>query len=119
MSMIDMKRPKPPKKEESKLQSVGPSFEPYPPCLQISLEEPELKALGLSPKNFNTKMSGELTAAYDVIEVRDIERKDQDPWDSPKRVRIQIKKLDLGKLMEQKPGKFDQAQSQKNAGPGE
>ncbi|MFB3926750.1 MAG: hypothetical protein ACE14T_11920, partial [Syntrophales bacterium] len=73
MKMVDIKRekPKPPKNVKDTAPAHEPSFEEYP--IRIRLEKQDLESLGLSPKDFNTKMSGEGSFAYDVIMVKDIE----------------------------------------------
>ncbi len=115
MKLIDIKRKPQKEVKENTFSGTGPSFNPYP--IKILLEKEELNSLGLVPKDFKTEMTGELTATFEVVMVKDLQTKNPYPWESSQQVELCIKKLGLGKMTENKPSKHDQYNEAKKRGP--
>ena len=122
MPLIDLKRPKPKKKDtkNTMAEPVG-GYDERPYSLRFTLEAPELEALGLKPSDFAGMEPITATVVLDPISIRDIESKTADPWsqNSNKAVEFQVMKIDLGTMSTKKPSKFDNVNGQKKAGPGE
>lgn len=122
MALIDLKRPKPKKKD-----TKGPIAEPVggyderPYCMRFTMEAPELDALGIKPSAFVDMEPITATVVLDPISIRDIESKTEDSWSKNrnKAVEFQVMKIDLGALVKKKPSKFDAVSRQKKAGPEE
>jgi hypothetical protein len=122
MALIDLKRPKP-KKKDTKGDMAFPSssYEERPHSMRFSLEAPELDLLGLKPSDFSNMELITATVVLDPISIRDIESKTADEWDlnRNKSVEFQIMKIDLGTLTAKRPNKFGSFNDQKKKGPGE
>lgn len=122
MPLIDLKRPKPKKKDTNNTEAKPVSnYDERPYSMRFTLEAPELEALGLKPSDFAGMEPITATVVLDPISIRDIESKTEDPWsqNSNKAVEFQVMKIDLGTLVKKKPSKFDNVNGQKKAGPGE
>lgn len=122
MALIDMKRPKPKKKDAKNSVAIdAPEYDERPYNMRFSLEAPELNLLGLKPSDFVGMEPITATVVLDPINIRDIESKTEDPWsrNSNKAVEFQVMKIDLGTLKKAAPSKFDSVNKQKKAGPGE
>jgi len=122
MALIDLKRPKPKKKDTKGDMAVpSSSYEERPYNLRFTLEAPELEALSLKPSDFVGMDPITATVVLDPISIQDIESKSEDPWsrNSNKAVAFQVMKIDLGALVKKTPNKFDNVNGQKKKGPGE
>lgn len=122
MALIDMKRPKPKKKDAKNSVAIdAPEYDERPYNMRFSLEAPELNLLGLKPSDFAGMEPITATVVLDPISIRDIENKNADEWsrNNNKAVEFQVMKIDLGTLTAKKPSKFDNVNGQKKAGPGE
>jgi len=122
MALIDMKRPKP-KKKDTKGTIAEPvsSYDERPYCMRFTMEAPELELLGLKPSDFSGMEPITATVVLDPISIRDIEVKNADDWsrNNNKSVEFQVMKIDLGEMKAKAPSKFDNVNDQKKAGPGE
>lgn len=125
MALVDLKRPKPAKKETTeKVAAVASSWDERPYCMRFTFQKPELDKLGLKPEDFVGMEPITATVVLDPINIRSIESKSEDDYDknNNKAVEVQVIKIDLGKLVPRKPGideKIKKANAIKNAGPGE
>lgn len=119
--MVDLKRPKPKVKEDSKKAGEATSHEERPYCLRVTLEAPELEALGLKPSDFSDMKPFTATVVLDPINIRDIECKTEDTWDKNrnKSVEFQIMKISIGELTSKKESKFAKFNDQNKKGAGE
>lgn len=122
MALIDMKRPKPKKKDaKNSVAIAAPEYDERPYNMRFSLEAPELNLLGLKPSDFANMELITATVVLDPISIRDVESKTADEWDRNrnKSVEFQVMKIDLGTLTAKRPNKFGSFNDQKKKGPGE
>ena len=122
MKLIDMTREKPKKnKTDTVAKSPEPYYEKYPYCLRLTLQKEELDKLGLKPTDFKVGSTIDLSAQAEVFTVREVQHvKENSGYDQDsKSVELQITKLSLGKMNENKSSKHDQFSEAKGKGPGE
>lgn len=120
MALIDMKRPKPEKKDKKGLEAVpSGSYDERPYNMRFTLEAPELKLLGLKAADFAGMEPITATVVLDPISIRDITSKTDNDYDrnSNQSVEFQVQKIDLGTLTAKTPSKFDAVNDQRKKGP--
>ena len=100
--MIDMKRPKPKKSDQS--------YDEYPYGLRLSLERQEIKKLGLDISKSKMGQNLTITAQGEITGLSMSERKGED---DDKTVSIQIKKLEIKNIPK---SLYDDYRKQKKAG---
>jgi len=89
MPLIDMKRPK--KKENVDSPEISGGYEKYPWGIRLTLENEELKKLGMNIKNFPVGKTCKIEGEAEVTSVS--ENENIDDKESRESVGLQIKKI--------------------------
>ena len=122
MKMVDLKRPKPTKKDATKGQpGVNTYCDERPYCHRFTLEGPDLEKLGKVPKDFAGMEPITAMVTLDPITVRDITNKTTDTYEEKRNqsVEFQILSISLGEMTAKKAKKFDTYNDQQKKGPRE